>query len=1601
MLLIQRYSFYPSHLQRRKDTQRFSGFSFGLSLLIGVLLWISAPSCAYAIEMPDEPDFTFFTIGPEIPTSGGDWYSSRYGDNGYHYALIHIPCSWAGDQPVDIDLYSPEINYSGNTQDQTPDGSNYDQTNFELYSPNTEVTLPNNPAPSAPGSVLNIAYTPSDLPESWTRFHSIPTPVACGQYVLRTATETNDLNAWRLRVGLDNNDDPNDVLPTDYDLLPGTEDEIVLSTLSNLTAYVNPDPDFNCASNYQYIAPGLPSVTFHNFDLNQLARDYDASVRYLAPTEQGLLFALDEESLLEEGDPSASARWNHSLSDERSGDTFENPESGWWQIRTCASSGNRYIQEGQQNTPIYWSLPPIPQVEMTLDKMSEENDGPTYNVGDTINYLIRFTNDAENASPNPGRAYNLNFRQILPANMNYLSCTVDDNLSGNCGEDGSTPDGTGFAVNATVDELGIGQSGVVTVTAQIMGATQRNLLSGVSLEYTDSMDHRSLGTPASAIIALDAPTELILEVNNGLEEAQPGDRLTYAITVTNSGRLAARDVTVTNTLPSHVRFLEASNRGFETEPGSGIIKWPSVDIVGRTELRRTVSVLVDLPVAADILLENVAEIYYAKPTDSTQQVQTQATDLDAIQSGSIAGSLWRDIDSNGLFENTEPGLSELSVSVMVPMKLEPTFITTTTDARGAYHIQGLRAGEYVITVDTETLPPGFIIQGTNPRRVSLVAGESLDGMDLGFSWASSISGMIWNEIDEDGILGDREFVLEGVDVILLDEEENEIARTQTSSDGAYLFSGLNGGTYTIQVDTSTYPVELVPTHDPDLTPDSATSVTIIGDGGLSQLNFGYISYGSIGGLVWNDLNGNGDVESGTGDSAENPLADITMILLDKGGNEITRTVTADDGRYRFEKLKLDAYQIEIEQESVPENIVPTSEMDDVIDGLVVVDLAANIAADPMGSRDVDTANFGFVMPGSVVDSRLWRDLNGNNLYDEGEPGLADVILTLHHVGQDNMVYTATTDIDGKYLFENLSSGTYLLTVVTDTVPPGLQPSADPDDIPDGMTEFSLDAGARLDNMNFAYEAVALDIAVTDFGLTVTTEDMLPYEITYSNASELATGQVIVTNIVPENTTFTTQNSNSSWSCPDGAASGTVCTIELGSVPANTSGVISFSVVVTTGMPARVNTITNTVQIMDQSVQESIVVEDSVVTSVDAAPRLAIKQDDGRMPREPGMSLTYRIEYSNEGNQAATGVEIVQRVPQFTTFNSALSSPEWGCADKSPARTLCAVDVGELAAGAAGVLTFTNDIRAAFPVNVSQIDGLVTIVDDNGGRDEDPEVTIINSAPDLEIVLAADPGTVAAGNTIVYTLAYTNRGNQDAIGVLIVETVPQHTRFSQENSSTGWDCPDQSEAGTNCILTIGSVPAGVGGQVVFAVQVMSQIPEEVTEIRHSVVIAGSGIEQDIANNQWDGVNSIQDPLVIELLDFVAAPDAQGIRVQWKTGSETETWGFLLYRSTDTSWENAVRATPTLISGEGDERQGFVYTYIDVTALQNVTYRYWLQELEHSGMTHIYGPIQSSLDSPEIAEAPIENSNKPTEPIIEPSTTDVLSKEYTLYLPLVTR
>ena len=81
------------------------------------------------------------------------------------------------------------------------------------------------------------------------------------------------------------------------------------------------------------------------------------------------------------------------------------------------------------------------------------------------------------------------------------------------------------------------------------------------------------------------------------------------------------------------------------------------------------------------------------------------------------------------------------------------------------------------------------------------------------------------------------------------------------------------------------------------------------------------------------------------------------------------------------------------------------------------------------SLTINTDCIEFDRFGVSIGDRVWDDLNGNGVQDDGEPGLENVWINLQD-GNGNSIYWVNTDENGEFIFFGLTAGTYQLQFST-------------------------------------------------------------------------------------------------------------------------------------------------------------------------------------------------------------------------------------------------------------------------------------------------------------------------------------------------------------------------------------------------------------------------------------------------------------------------------------------------------------------------------------------------------------------------------------------
>ncbi len=269
-----------------------------------------------------------------------------------------------------------------------------------------------------------------------------------------------------------------------------------------------------------------------------------------------------------------------------------------------------------------------------------------------------------------------------------------------------------------------------------------------------------------------------------------------------------------------------------------------------------------------------------------------------------------------------------------------------------------------------------------------------------------ISGYKYEDLDCDGKKDALEPPVQGVTIQLWQGGELK-ASTVTAADGSYIFEDLLDGVYTVK--------EVLPEGWYATAPAGGIYEGIeVGTGdSVENLNFLNCRYLSIAGGKWDDLNKNGKL-----DEDEPPVEGVTIQLWQ--GDELkASTVTAADGSYSFTGLFPGEYRV---VEVLPAGWFPTEPSDGVHD---YVNLKCG--------NPIEGLNFLNCRYGSICGVK-YLDMNQNGAMDEDEEGLDGVTIKLN--GGER---TAVTADGGKFCFEELAPGTYVVAV-DETTAPGYYPT---------------------------------------------------------------------------------------------------------------------------------------------------------------------------------------------------------------------------------------------------------------------------------------------------------------------------------------------------------------------------------------------------------------------------------------------------------------------------------------------------------------------------------------------------------------------------------
>ena len=299
---------------------------------------------------------------------------------------------------------------------------------------------------------------------------------------------------------------------------------------------------------------------------------------------------------------------------------------------------------------------------------------------------------------------------------------------------------------------------------------------------------------------------------------------------------------------------------------------------------------------------------------------------------------------------------------------------------------------------------------------------------------------VWKDDNTNGIQDAGEVGVAGVTLVLLNAAGQPIATTTTDAFGNYKFCNLSAGNYSVRI-TPPANYSLSPktqgadvNFDSDFDVVSYTTGTVTISTGQNRtdidagLKFTQPQPASIGDRVWYDINGDG-----VQDANEPGISNVLVTLYNSSGVAVASMYTDANGYYLFTNVAPGNYTIGV---SLPPAMVfsPNNGAVSVANNSDINPANGRTASFTVNAGDqiryVDAGLKTQVSTNGSVGDFVWNDLNKDGIQDAGEPGIAGVTVRLVDATTNTIIATTVTDATGKYIFNDVTPGNYLVDFVT-------------------------------------------------------------------------------------------------------------------------------------------------------------------------------------------------------------------------------------------------------------------------------------------------------------------------------------------------------------------------------------------------------------------------------------------------------------------------------------------------------------------------------------------------------------------------------------------
>lgn len=296
------------------------------------------------------------------------------------------------------------------------------------------------------------------------------------------------------------------------------------------------------------------------------------------------------------------------------------------------------------------------------------------------------------------------------------------------------------------------------------------------------------------------------------------------------------------------------------------------------------------------------------------------------------------------------------------------------------------------------------------------------------------------------------------------------------------------------------------------------------------------------------------------------------------------------------------------------------------------------------------------------------------------------------------------------------------------------------------------------------------------------QTIIPYTISITNNGNIQVENIIVTDIIPANTSFI-ENSvivNGTARPNDNPLSG----IQIDNIPPNTTATILFQVRVTsipqTNPISNTSTIEYEYTVPDRPPITETIISSAAVTEIHHANLNSNKTVDLAFATVDD-TLTYTITLNQTGNVSADDVVIQDIIPQGTTFieNSVIVNGE----TVPGVNPVSGIPIGTIIVGGDAIASFqvtVTSIPTPNELNNKAITTFNYIVNPNNlpvtNTTTTNTVTTTVQNDNVVAIKSVNATNALPSQTLTYTITITNSGNVTIEDLLAIDTVPVDTIF---------------------------------------------------------------------------------------------------------------------------------------------------------------------------------------------------------------------------------